>query len=659
MRSTRARTTIVVWSMVGILVAFVLAMTSRAFADVTRTFFPVADASIKPDFPKTNYGTSRKVVVDNSPVEQFLLKFSISGIGSEPVVSAKLLLYNVSDSPAGGDFHRVADNGWSEETVTWDNAPAADPAIIASLGAVVSRRWYEVSLASLIVGDGTYSLRVTTTANNGADYVSKEGGGATYSPRLVVTTGAVGSRTAPTANAGPNQVSPEGTMLTFIGSATGTGPFTYRWNFGDGTGGATGSPASHAYRDNGTYPVTLTVTDAVSRTAQATALATIYNVAPAVNAGGPYSGVVGSPTAFAGTAKDPSSVDTSAGLGYSWDFGDGTGGTGGSLSHVYSAAGVYTVRLRVTDKDGGSGSATSTTTVTVDDPPQPPPPPPTASCLSQPGPLTAITGVQTWSYDKTSLQPDAMIDATGAVWYELGSNPVVIGGGPGICWSAGLIEGNYPPDLHWSTFHSTAGLKTVSAVDVTIANVHIQTYGDGIKLYQGTESFTIQGVYLHDLHDDCIEGDWLPGGVIKDSLLDGCYQAFAARPRSSDSTSDGSNKTWVIRNTLAYVRPQIGVYKGPSPGNGAFFKWDTDSPSRSPKVAISDTILRIDQYPNHTESGLWVLAGKLESCSNVTIVWLGGGPYPVSVPPCVTVTTDVWVWDRAVADWKARHGMGQ
>jgi hypothetical protein len=42
---------------------------------------------------------------------------------------------------------------------------------------------------------------------------------------------------------------------------------------------------------------------------------------------------------------------------------------------------------------------------------------------------------------------------------------------------------------------------------------------------------------------------------------------------------------------------------------------------------------------------------------NVTLVWLGPGRYPGSLPAAgLTVTRDRRVWDRAKADWLARHG---
>ena len=61
-------------------------------------------------------------------------------------------------------------------------------------------------------------------------------------------------------------------------------------------------------------------------------------------------------TAFKASATSPSVTDMHAGFTYAWNFGDGSTGSGASLSHTYTTAGTYTVTLSVTDADGGAVS---------------------------------------------------------------------------------------------------------------------------------------------------------------------------------------------------------------------------------------------------------------------------------------------------------------
>jgi PKD repeat protein len=79
------------------------------------------------------------------------------------------------------------------------------------------------------------------------------------------------------------------------------------------------------------------------------------------------------PAAFTNVRFDGST--STAGLGavitsYSWDFGDGTTGTGVTPTHQFSAVGNYLVRLTVTDSNGRTNqSAAQTVTVTAGEPP--------------------------------------------------------------------------------------------------------------------------------------------------------------------------------------------------------------------------------------------------------------------------------------------------
>ncbi|MDP9301240.1 MAG: DNRLRE domain-containing protein [Actinomycetota bacterium] len=154
----------------------------------TLSFGPDADTFVRSDDPSHSFGSKASFSVDGSPTKHGLLRFTVSGVGSGTIHSATLRLYCLDASDKGGDFYRVANNSWQENTVTWNTEPVADPTSIASLGAVSVNTWYEVDLSSLITGDGTYSIRIASTSSNGADYSTKEGAPGS-APQLVVTLG--------------------------------------------------------------------------------------------------------------------------------------------------------------------------------------------------------------------------------------------------------------------------------------------------------------------------------------------------------------------------------------------------------------------------------------------------------------------------------------
>ncbi|HEU4561366.1 MAG TPA: DNA/RNA non-specific endonuclease, partial [Longimicrobium sp.] len=160
----------------------------------------------------------------------------------------------------------------------------------------------------------------------------------------------------------------EGSAVTLDGSASSDPDgdvLTYTWDFGDGTTG-TGAKPTHTWADNGTYVVTLTVTDPAGADATVTTSVTVFNVAPTVSA-------------FAGGTVLPQQAYTSGGTfadpgADSWtatvDYGDGAGaqplalsGNAFSLSHVYTAPGTYTVTVTVSDDDGATSTKTATVTV--------------------------------------------------------------------------------------------------------------------------------------------------------------------------------------------------------------------------------------------------------------------------------------------------------
>lgn len=112
---------------------------------------------------------------------------------------------------------------------------------------------------------------------------------------------------------------------------------------------------SHGFAHPGSYSVTLTVTDAVGLSTAITQWVTIGDEVPVAAAQlVTHTPLVGTATAFASAGSQDSDGHI---VSYSWDFNDGTYGSGAHPTHTYKAAGHYTVVLTVVGSGGEHGSA--------------------------------------------------------------------------------------------------------------------------------------------------------------------------------------------------------------------------------------------------------------------------------------------------------------
>ncbi len=135
----------------------------------------------------------------------------------------------------------------------------------------------------------------------------------------------------------------------------------YLWDFGDGTTG-TGISTQHSYSQDGTFVVTLTVTDNFGATDTTSVTKTVRNLEPvAFFSDSAENVLIGEIISFdASGSYDPDGTI----VNYLWDFGDGTTEKGVTVDHSYNEAGVYTVTLTITDDDGSSSSVVVEKTVT-------------------------------------------------------------------------------------------------------------------------------------------------------------------------------------------------------------------------------------------------------------------------------------------------------
>jgi len=147
------------------------------------------------------------------------------------------------------------------------------------------------------------------------------------------------------------------------GACSSTGSIVaYAWNFGDGAT-STGVTTTHAFTTAGQFVVTLTVTS--DRGISASTSQTITVGLPAA----PSADFVFSPaTPVAGqTVFFNADVSKSAPghniTQFNWNFGDGTTGSGITVSHVFDQPGVYAVVLNVLDDTGQKSTKNTSLTI--------------------------------------------------------------------------------------------------------------------------------------------------------------------------------------------------------------------------------------------------------------------------------------------------------
>jgi PKD repeat protein len=257
--------------------------------------------------------------------------------------------------------------------------PAATWTWIVGTGGTVSGSTTAASITVTWATTGNFSLAASNTGCSGAlgskaITISPTGSG---NPGTGLTSSFVFSPTSPNA----------GQSVSFDGTGSKGSPTGYQWFFGDGTNG-TGAVVTHIYAAQGPYTVKLDVTGPGSGVNCFSGICTVESSQTIVvnnSSGTPpppplnsdFSSSAGACSnvggfafcpAVAGTAATLTAVETRA-TSYVWNFGDGSTGTGATVTHTWNNAESYSVSLTLSA--AGFASASTTKTFQVTAPPAP------------------------------------------------------------------------------------------------------------------------------------------------------------------------------------------------------------------------------------------------------------------------------------------------
>jgi len=158
------------------------------------TLTALDDAKIKSTSASTNYGSEstlrvREGTSSSDTFYRTYIKFRVTGLtGTVTGVKLRLTVDGASGSESkdSGEVYLLANNSWSESTLTWSNRPAitgspVGTAVSAPLGGTIA-----IDLGTAITADGTYTLALASHSTDSAIYRRKE---KSSPPALVFSTG--------------------------------------------------------------------------------------------------------------------------------------------------------------------------------------------------------------------------------------------------------------------------------------------------------------------------------------------------------------------------------------------------------------------------------------------------------------------------------------
>jgi hypothetical protein len=255
-------------------------------ATETITLSPIADSYVDSDSPSANYGGDNSLLVDFWDYEYIedvrrnsYLLFDLTTLDPDVFVISSATLeihsYSAGSPTSQVGVHFCSNIQWNEIEMTWSNAPSFTSEPIDVTAVAFDDTWYSFDVTEEVRNSQEcYLALVLTVESEGESFHTNFDSKEFYkdNPRLVIEHEA--TQEPPVASFTYSPPDPQvNDTITFDASGSSDTDGTivsYLWDFGDGETSTSQNP-THAYNQEGSYNVTLTITDNDGLTDTATA----------------------------------------------------------------------------------------------------------------------------------------------------------------------------------------------------------------------------------------------------------------------------------------------------------------------------------------------------------------------------------------------------
>jgi hypothetical protein len=169
---------------------------------------PTADAFVDQSKPTTNYGSRNQLRVDGSPYVYSYVRFVVGELNGATISSATLQIYANSFSSTGVAAFLEPDQTWTEDEITYSNAPGFG-ALVGQSGEFSGHTWISIDVSAVVSGEGEIDFALGGLNSTAISLGSRED--SAHSPQLVVVT-----QGGATATAIPSEPNPSSTPTPSI-----------------------------------------------------------------------------------------------------------------------------------------------------------------------------------------------------------------------------------------------------------------------------------------------------------------------------------------------------------------------------------------------------------------------------------------------------------